>query len=115
MARTGFSVMSAEEALKQIAESSTDYYVYNSQKPGEDMSADDFKGVKEDFEKEVKEDPGRHKDTLEYKGVSKIYRSDKKSAQQRRDDHSSRLIFSQIFRQTQADDKTITSSPQSPS
>jgi hypothetical protein len=72
MARTGFSVMSAEETLKQIAESGTDYYVYNNQKPGEDMSADDFKGVKEDFEKEVKEDPGRHKDTLEYKGVSKI-------------------------------------------
>ncbi len=70
MARTGFSPMTPKDGLEQINESGCDYLVYN--KPGEDMSAEDYKGVKDDFEKEVKEDPGRHKDTLEYKGYSTL-------------------------------------------
>ncbi len=68
--RTGFSPMTAKDGLEQINESGCNYLVYN--KPGEDMSAEDYKGVKDDFEKEVKEDPGRHKDTLEYKGYNKL-------------------------------------------
>ncbi len=68
--RTGFSPMSVKDGLEQSNESGCDYLVYN--KPGENMSAEDYKGVKDDFEKEVKEDPGRHKDTLEYKGFSKL-------------------------------------------
>ena len=71
-ARTGLSAMTAEEALKQINENGCDYRVYNTQKPGEDLDPKDYRETKDDFEKEVKEDPARHKDTLEYKGYSKL-------------------------------------------
>jgi hypothetical protein len=71
-ARTGLSAMTAEEALKQINENGCDYRVYNTQKPGEDLDPKDYQETKADFEKEVKEDPARHKDTLEYKGYSKL-------------------------------------------
>lgn len=72
MARTGFTPLTAEEGLKQINESGCDYGVLNTQDPGEDMSEQDFNEVKADFEKEVRENPGRHKNTLEYKGYSKL-------------------------------------------
>jgi hypothetical protein len=71
-ARTGFSALSAQDALQQINESGCDYMVYDRKNPGEDMSQQEFNEIKADFEKEAKEDPGRHKDTLEYKGFSKI-------------------------------------------
>jgi Protein of unknown function (DUF2846) len=71
-ARTGLSAMTAEEALKQINEKGCDCRVYNTQKPGEDLDPKDYQQTKDDFEKEVKEDPARHKDTLEYKGYSKL-------------------------------------------
>lgn len=68
--RTGFTVMTYEEAMKQINEEGCDYFIYNEQHPGEDLPVKDYQETKDDFEKEVKEDPGRHKDTLEYKGYS---------------------------------------------
>jgi hypothetical protein len=71
-ARTGLSAMTAEEALKQISENGCDYRVYNTHKPGEDLDPKDYQETKADFEKEVKLDPARHKDTLEYKGYSKL-------------------------------------------
>lgn len=71
-ARTGLSVMTAAEALKQINEEGCDYRVYNLQNPGEDLDPEDYQETRDDFEKEVKEDPTRHKDTLEYKGYSKL-------------------------------------------
>jgi hypothetical protein len=64
--------MTAQDALKQINESGVDYGEYNVKSPGEDMSEKDFNEAKADFEKEVKEDPTRHKNTLEYKGFSKL-------------------------------------------
>jgi len=70
MARTGFSPMSAEEGLKQINESGSDYRVYDNNNPGEDMSDKDFNEVKDDFEKEVKQ--GEHKDILDYHGDSTL-------------------------------------------
>jgi hypothetical protein len=72
MARTGFSPMTAEEGMKQINESGCDYRVLNAQDPGEDMSETDYDEAKSDFEKEVKEDPARHKNTLEYRGYSSL-------------------------------------------
>jgi len=72
MARTGFTPMTAEDALKQINESGMSYGEYNAKSPGEDMSEKDFNEAKADFEKEVKEDPTRHKNTLEYRGFSKL-------------------------------------------
>jgi hypothetical protein len=72
MARTGFSPMTAEEGKKQISESGCDYRVYDTNNPGPDMEAKDYNETKADFEKEVKEDPKRHKNILEYKGFSKI-------------------------------------------
>ena len=71
-ARTGFSVLSVQDAMQQINESGCDYRVYDRKNPAEDMSSKEFEEIKADFEKEVKEDPGRHKDTLEYRGFNKI-------------------------------------------
>jgi hypothetical protein len=71
-ARTGFSIMTAEEALKQINEEGCDYRVYDTNNPGEDLDPEDYQETKDDHEKEIKEDPARHKDTLEYKGYSKL-------------------------------------------
>jgi hypothetical protein len=70
--RTGFSPMTAEVGLEQIYESGCDYFVYDTNNPGEDMSEDNYQKAKEDFENEVKEDPGRHKNTLEYRGYNKL-------------------------------------------
>ncbi|MSQ82105.1 MAG: hypothetical protein EXR77_04195 [Myxococcales bacterium] len=67
-ARTGFSAMSAAEAKREMADSSCDYREYNAAKPGQDMEANDYKEAIDDFEKETKEDPDRHKDTFNYKG-----------------------------------------------
>lgn len=72
MARTGFSPMTAKEGLKQINESGCTYRVLNTRDPGEDMSKKDFNEAKAEFEKEVHNDPGRHKNTLEYRGYSKL-------------------------------------------
>ncbi len=70
MARTGYSPLTAADALREINE--IDYRVYDTAHPGEDMSQKDFQDVKEDIEKEVKEDPGRHKDVLDYRGYNKL-------------------------------------------
>lgn len=71
-ARTGYSAMGAAEARREMADSSCDYRVYNPQKPGEDMAADDYKEAIADFEKETREDPKRHADTLQYVGFDKL-------------------------------------------
>jgi hypothetical protein len=71
-ARTGFSAMTAEDSMKHISERGSDYFMYNKSTPGEDMSARDFEELKNNFEKEVKEEPDRHKDTLEYRGYNKL-------------------------------------------
>ena len=70
--RTGFSTMTKEDALKEINESGCDYRVYNTKNPGPDMEVKDYNETKADFEREVKEDPNRHKDVLEYKGYNKL-------------------------------------------
>lgn len=70
--RTGYSTMTKEDALKQVNESGCDYRVYDTKNPGPDMDAKDYNETKADFEKEVKEDPKRHKDILEYKGYNKL-------------------------------------------
>ena len=70
--RTGFSPMTAEEAKKQLSEDGMQFRIYNTGNPGPDMDAKDYQETKDDFEREVKEDPGRHKDTLEYKGYGKL-------------------------------------------
>lgn len=69
-ARTGFAAMPVDNALKHIRERGSDYLVYDKSKPGEDMASPVFEALQNTFEKEVKEDPGRHKDTLEYRGYS---------------------------------------------
>ena len=51
-----------------MADSSCDYREYNAAKPGKDMEANDYKEAIDDFEKETREDPDRHKDTLNYDG-----------------------------------------------
>jgi hypothetical protein len=71
-ARTGLTPLAAKDALVQINESGCDYRIYDTKNPGEDLSAKDYQEAKDDFEKEVKEDPARHKDTLEYRGVSRL-------------------------------------------
>ena len=71
-ARTGFSVLTYEEAIKEINDGSSEFRVYDSGHPAEDLSEKDFQEAKEDFEREAKEDPERHKDTLEYKGYNKM-------------------------------------------
>jgi hypothetical protein len=68
----GFSPMTAEEALVQTREEGCEYRVYNTQMPGEDLSAKELKEAKERYDQETKEDPGRHKDTLEYRGYDKL-------------------------------------------
>ncbi len=63
---TRFSPMTLEEAQKEIKEAI--FVVYDTANPGKDMSEKDFKKAKDDFEKENKEDPTRHKKVIEYKG-----------------------------------------------
>jgi hypothetical protein len=70
--RTGFAAMAAENALKHIGERGSDYLVYDSHNHGEDMAVPVFEKLRNNFEKEVKEDPARHKDTLEYRGYSNL-------------------------------------------
>lgn len=65
---TRFSPMTTDEFAKEVQEAT--YVVYDTQNPGDDMSADDFKEAKDDFEKEVKN--GEHKDTLQIKGYTKL-------------------------------------------
>ncbi len=71
-ARTGFSPLTAQDGLQQTNEEGCDYRIYDTAHPGEDMDKKDYEEAKADFEKEVKEDPARHKDTLSYKGYSKL-------------------------------------------
>jgi len=71
-ARTGFSPLSAADAKKEMADGNCDYRVYDTVHPGEDMKADDYKEALEDFDKELKSEPERHKDTLNYKGVTSL-------------------------------------------
>ncbi len=65
-ATTRYSPMTLNDAKKELAEAS--YLIYDTQRPGNDMSDKDFKEAKGDFEKENKEDPTRYKDVIEYKG-----------------------------------------------
>ncbi len=65
-ANTRFSPMTPEEAKREIQEDV--YYVYDSGKPGKDMSEKDHKKEVAAFEKENKEDPERYRDILNYKG-----------------------------------------------
>ncbi len=64
--------MTADVAMKEINNSGCDFRLYDAKNPGEDMSDKDFQEAKADFEKEVKEDPARHKDILEYHGYGKL-------------------------------------------
>lgn len=63
---THYTPMTLEEAKREISEAA--YYVYDTQKPGKDLSAKDLKEAKDDFEKENREDPARHKEVSGYKG-----------------------------------------------
>lgn len=67
---TGFGPMTTEDFLKEIKDA--EFLVYDAAHPGDDMTQKDFQEAKTDFEKEVKEDPARHKDTLNYKGTTKL-------------------------------------------
>jgi hypothetical protein len=69
-AQDRFSPISPKDGLEQINESRCDYLVCN--KPGEDMSKEDFSGIKSDFGKNCKGRSGPHKDTLEYKEYSNL-------------------------------------------
>jgi len=71
-ARTGYEPLTAAEARQEMADGSCDYREYDRAKPGPDMDAADYKEAVDDFEKEVREDPSRHKDTLEYKGFESL-------------------------------------------
>ena len=63
---THYAPMTLEDAKKEIAEAT--YYVYDTQKPGKDLSEKDLKEAKDDFQKESKEDPTRHKEVSGYRG-----------------------------------------------
>jgi hypothetical protein len=65
-ARTGFIAQKPEEADKDIAECK--YLIIDPAKKAEDMKKADYDKTAADFDREAKEDPGRHKDVLEYKG-----------------------------------------------
>jgi hypothetical protein len=58
--------MALEEAKREIQEAV--YYVYDSRKPGKDMTEKDYKKEVARFDKENKEDPERYRDILNYKG-----------------------------------------------
>ena len=68
--RTSFTPMTTKDFQKENKDA--DFLVYDTQHPGDDMQDKDFQEAKRDFEKEVKEDPGRHKDTLQYRGIAKL-------------------------------------------
>lgn len=68
--RTGFTTMTAADFQKESKDA--DFLIYDTKHPGEDMQDKDFQEAKQDFENEVKEDPNRHKDTLQYHGISKL-------------------------------------------
>jgi hypothetical protein len=65
---TRFSPMTTEEFAKEVQEAS--FVVYDTQRPGKDMSDKDLKEAKDDFEKEVKQ--GEHKDILQIKGYTRL-------------------------------------------
>jgi len=67
---TKYIPMALADALKEIKEA--DYLVYDGQHPGKDMSDKDYQDAKKDFDKDNKEDPGRHKDTQQYKGYTRV-------------------------------------------
>ena len=69
---TGFSVYTYEEAMDQINERGSKFLVFDSGGSDVYLSEKDFQKAKNDFEQEVREDPERHKDTLEYKGYNKM-------------------------------------------
>ncbi len=68
--RTGFASMPRVNALKHINESNSDHLVYDKSNPGAEMPSDLFEQLKKTFEQEVRENPNRHRDTLEYEGYS---------------------------------------------
>ncbi len=68
--RTSLSPMTVADFQKENKDA--DFLLYDTKKPGDDMQDKDFQEAKRDFEKEVKEDPGRHKDTLQYHGIAKL-------------------------------------------
>ncbi len=72
MMRTGFNVLTAQDGVKQTAEEGSSFGVYDAQHTGPDMDKKDYEEARANFEKEVKENPDRHKDTLNYKGFSKL-------------------------------------------
>lgn len=65
---TRFSPITTEEFAKEVKEAT--YVVYDTEKPGKDMSDKDFKEAKDDFEKEAKQ--GEHKETLQIKGYTRL-------------------------------------------
>ncbi len=68
--RTSFTPMTVSDFRKENKDA--DFLVYDTKNPGDNMQDNDFQEAKRDFEKEVKEDPGRHKDTLQYHGIAKL-------------------------------------------
>lgn len=67
---TGFATMTAEDFMKEIKDA--DYLVYDTSHPGDDMPAKEFQEAKNDYDKEVREEPNRHKDMLQYKGYARL-------------------------------------------
>ncbi|HEX9022125.1 MAG TPA: hypothetical protein VF903_12795 [Nitrospirota bacterium] len=67
---TGFVPMSSEDFSKEYTDA--DFLVYDTAHPGDDMPANEYQEQRDDFEKEAKEDPGRHKDTLNYRGYARL-------------------------------------------
>jgi hypothetical protein len=48
------------------------YLVYDTENSGKDMTEKDVQEVKKDYEREVKEDAGRHRDTRQYQGYNRV-------------------------------------------
>ncbi len=65
-ATSRFTVMTLDEFKLQLPEAV--FYVLDTQNPGKDMDAKDYKEAIDDFEKESKGDPDRYKSFTGYKG-----------------------------------------------
>jgi len=70
--RTSFEILTPKELKHEILQEKCRFVVFDAQKAYPDLSEKDFQESKEDFEKEVKEDPSKYKSTLGYKGLSQL-------------------------------------------
>ncbi|HTG00684.1 MAG TPA: DUF2846 domain-containing protein [Nitrospirota bacterium] len=67
-ATSRYSVMTLDDFKIQVQEST--YSVYDTQHPGKDMDAKDYKDATDDFDKLSKEDPPRYKEFTGYRGYT---------------------------------------------